>query len=89
MRPVGIFNGEVVEVKCLLKFHQKVSFRFVQTNPDEGVWLLKHFADVVYFNIGKAQTGLVQNYVFVFILGFAVLVLARLNVHWGDLLRLF
>ncbi len=67
----------------------KIKDWFDRNIIDGLVNLWGNVAQVLSFILSKLQTGMVQNYLLVVVLGFATLVLARFRLDLGQIFRLF
>ncbi|MNT24849.1 hypothetical protein D3C72_1603460 [compost metagenome] len=56
-----IFNRQIVQPELLLHFAHKGVFRLPQPEPDEGVRLFDHLADIINGHFTQPLTGLVRH----------------------------
>lgn len=81
------YDRWIIDGAALLMWHiGRVKNWFDRCIVDGLVNLWGHLAQISSFLLGKLQTGMVQNYILVIVLGFAALVFLRFNL---DLTRIF
>ncbi|MOA41553.1 hypothetical protein D3C78_1635240 [compost metagenome] len=56
-----ILNRQIVQAKLLLHLAHKGVFRLPQPEPDEGVRLFDHLADIINGHFTQPLTGLVRH----------------------------